>query len=220
MTKSQKAHVKMLQFAVEMSRVNFDLLNEIEIERLKLNLLEFHLSSGGRLGWILPQKDVAPEDSSDVARAVAHLPMPYVEQMVAGIKDTLTIIAEAKYPVMIDLPAKDVSFYVYLNSPSDRFTTGVRMDPGRVSAVHALFRHFEGSGLTADRVKICPMEDCRNIFIIGSHARTDRMRYCSVKCSGLAATRAYRQRLKEGTKRNSRKDKTKSKAKTKRRVGK
>jgi hypothetical protein len=74
------------------------------------------------------------------------------------------------------------------------------LEMGRDSALYALFKHFEGSGIGIDRIRICPREDCRNVFVLGFYTRTDRVRYCSIKCSRLMASRAFRESKNKGKK--------------------
>ena len=193
MTDAQKQHIKQLQKAAEISRANWDELSSIERQRLRLDLYEFHFSSGLGMHYLQTEGDVD-----------AHVPERYVKDMLGRLRDTFAKLVDAKeFPLRINTKPKDIEFNVYLGDPSMRFYLHANMEPGGDAAVYALLRHFEGSGLSLDRVKFCPREDCRNIFVLGSHARTDRMRYCSVKCSRLAATKAYRQRKAEEQERRS-----------------
>jgi hypothetical protein len=193
MTDTQKQHIKQLQKAVELSRSNPDEPNPIQRERLRLDLYEFQLSSGVGAHYSQTKGDVS-----------AALPERYVADMVQGLRDTFAKLAgEKQFPLVIETKLKDVHFRVYLQNPSMRFYLHANMEPGRDAAVYALLRHFEGSGLGLDRIQVCPREKCRNVFVLGSHARADRMRYCSVRCSRLAATQAFRQRKMDEKERKS-----------------
>ena len=64
---------------------------------------------------------------------------------------------------------------------------------------------FEKSNLTPERVLRCPLEGCGQVFVLGSHARTDRKRYCSMRCSRIAAIKAYRGREAEKKKAKAKK---------------
>jgi predicted RNA-binding Zn ribbon-like protein len=134
--------------------------------------------------------DTTPEEL-----ATTRVPDRYVKEMIDGLRDAFgKLVRRERYPMAIDAKPKDVCFRLYLGDASIPFFMHTAMEPGRDAVIHALFRHLEGSGLTPDRIQVCPLEGCGNVFVLGSHARTDRKRYCSVRCSGLAASKAYRER--------------------------
>jgi hypothetical protein len=195
MTKAQKHHIRQLQKAVELSRIDFDALTPIEHQRLRLDLLEFQMESGLGVNY-LQRLDASPEELS-----TRGVPEDCVKEMIEGIEKTLSQFAEAKYPSVIPAMPKNLKFHAWLWNPSQPIFMKTSMEPGYQAGVFAFLRHFEGSGLSPDRVRHCPLEDCGNLFVLGSHARTDRMRYCSVRCSRLAATRAYRKKQKPKKKR-------------------
>jgi hypothetical protein len=197
MTHTQKHHISQLHKAVEMSRLDPAKLNLIELQRLRLDLYEFQSIVGMGTHYLQAHDD--PLEGG--------VPERFVKDMVEGLRDTFIRLAEGRYPVSFDMKANDVHFRVYLQDASMPFFLGVNMELGRSSAIYALLRHFEGSGLSAGRVRRCPREGCGNLFVLGSHERMDRMRYCSVRCSRMAATRAYHQRQakkKTGKRRRSR----------------
>jgi hypothetical protein len=183
MTDAQKHHIRQLHKATEIIRDDPDTLSPIDRQRLRLDLLEFQNIVG--MGTHYPQTD------GDVSQGV---PERCVKEMVEGLRAALAKLAKGDYPVDIDMEPKNVHIRVHLRDATTPFWVHVNLELGRDSAIYALFRHFEGSGLSPDRVRRCPRESCGNIFVLGSHARADRMRYCSVKCSRYAATLAYRER--------------------------
>jgi hypothetical protein len=180
MTDGQKQHIKQLHKATEIIRDDPDALSPIDRQRLRLDLQELQTVIG--MGMHYQQTDAEP-----------GVPERYLKEMVDGLRDALTKLADGDYPIDIDMEPKDVHVRVYVRAATPVWVS-VNLPAGRDSAIYAFYRHFEGSGLTPDRVRRCPGESCGNIFVLGSHARTDRMRYCSVRCSRLAATLAYRER--------------------------
>jgi predicted RNA-binding Zn ribbon-like protein len=194
MTDAQKQHVKQLQKAAELTWKNVDELSPIDRERLRLDLYEFHMSSGVGMHYLQTEADTTREELS-----TARMPERYVKDIVERIRNVFAQLAEDKekdFPLLIKTKPKDIEFNVYLMDPSMKFSLHANMEPGGDAAAYALLRHFEGSGLSLDRVKRCPREGCGNVFILGSHARTDRNRYCSINCSRLAATKVYRAKNK------------------------
>jgi len=192
MTNIQKHHIRQLHKAAEIIRHDLDALNPIDRHRLRLDLQEFQTIIG--MGVHYQQTDADP-----------GVPERYLKEMVQGLRDAFFKLVERDYRV-IDMELKDVHVGIYLNDASTPFFVHEKLPLGRQSVIYALFRHLAGSGLTPDRVCRCPREGCGNIFVLGSHARSDRMRYCSTRCSRLAATTAYRKRQaaeKEKTKKKS-----------------
>ena len=190
MTEAERVHRKQLQKAAELTWQNLDELSAIDRERLRLDLYEFQLSAGVGMHYHQTEADTTHEELS-----TARVPDRHVKEMLERLRNVFAMLAEAKqFPLRINTKPKDIEFNVYLGNPSMRFYLHANMEPGGDAAAYALLRHFEGSGLSLDRVKLCPREDCRNVFVLGSHARTDRMRYCSTRCSRLAAIKAYRER--------------------------
>jgi hypothetical protein len=89
---------------------------------------------------------------------------------------------------------KDAGFIFYANSESP-FEWDVRSaDPLR-SAPIALGAHLVGSGVTMRQLRICP--DCQTMFLLTRRPRKDRHFHCSTRCARNAATKHYRERLKE-----------------------
>jgi hypothetical protein len=193
MTKGEREHRRQLKKVAELTWKNVDELSPIDRERLRLDLYEFQLSAGVGMHYVQAETDTTREELS-----AARVPDRFVKEMVDGLRETLVKFAKAReFPLRITTKPKDIEFNVYLGSPSMEFSLHANMEPGKEAAVYALLKHFEFSGLGVDRVKFCPRDECRNVFVLGSYARTDRMRYCSVRCSRLAAVTAYRERQAE-----------------------
>src|SRR5262249_17810540 len=130
-----------------------------------------------------------------VEEALGNLvPRPYVREMLDGIRETLDWISAANYadsPVQLDryrpgsIPLSattNVTLQIRADSPSTSFRSHLAMEPNKESARWALLYHLTHSGLTPDRIQLCPRQGCGNVFVLGISARTDRNRYCSLKC--------------------------------------
>ena len=66
----------------------------------------------------------------------------------------------------------------------------VQESEARVRA--ALFEYLVGSRILRGQLRVCP--DCSRLFLLRRKPRPDMTFHCSLKCSRLAATRAYRQK--------------------------
>jgi hypothetical protein len=89
---------------------------------------------------------------------------------------------------------KDAGFIFYANSESP-FEWDVRIADPLSSAPIALGAHLVGSGVTVRQLRICP--GCQTMFLLTRRPRKDRHFHCSTRCARNAATKHYRERLKE-----------------------
>jgi hypothetical protein len=149
MTETQKHHIRQLQKAVDISRLDPEKLNPIERQRLRLDLEEFTTIVGFGTHYVQTES------------GISHvIPDRFIKEMVEGLRDTLAKFAGPKeFPLVINTRPKDVHFNVYLGDSTMPFYVHASMELGRDAAVYALLKHFERSGLGIDRVQVCPRED-------------------------------------------------------------
>src|SRR5262249_13549754 len=147
MTKSEKFHRQQLQKAAELSRIDPDKLNPIERERLRLDLWEFQMTIVG-FGTHYEQAE---------GDTVPGIPDHYVTEMVEGLRDGFAkLMTLDAFPFRLRLNPKDVHFTAVVADRSMPPAVHTNLEMGRDSALYALFKHFEGSGIGIDRIRICP----------------------------------------------------------------
>jgi predicted RNA-binding Zn ribbon-like protein len=199
MTEAERAHRRQLQKAASLTHVDLNAQSPSDFVKIQADLHEFLSMAGVHM--------LVPLERATVEAALKSLvPRPYVSEMLDGIRETLQLISVTNYagsPLQTDpyrlgtvslSAAANVTLQVRADSPSTSFRSSFAMEPNKESARWALLHHLTHSGLTPDRVLLCPREGCRNVFVLGISARSDRNRYCSIKCSRIAAMKAYRER--------------------------
>jgi predicted RNA-binding Zn ribbon-like protein len=214
MTEVERAHRKQLQKIAALTHRDLKAQSPSDFVKIQADLHEF--LSGAGLQMLVPLDKVTAEEIMKTL-----VPSHYVTEMLDELRETLkwlvvvnnpNVHTDPERPGTISLSAEaNVTLTIRTDSPSTPFRSNFAMEPGREAAKWALLYHLAHSGLSTDRVLLCPREGCLNVFVLGSHARTDRMRYCSVKCSRIAAIKAYREREAEKKARAKRKQKRRRK---------
>jgi hypothetical protein len=212
MTKDERMHRRQLEKAALISNMDLNELTSSQYVKLQADLYEF-LSAAGLRGLRAPLMNIRPDDIRDQVLVPTH----YVPEMLRALRDQLIDIATvaavgkdgdvALGPLIqptnkpysgFDLETTaPVTLQIRSGSRSEPFSFIFNMEPTPDGAKWALLYHLGHSNLSPDRVRFCPREGCDNVFVLGSHARTDRMRYCSIRCSGLVAAKKYRQKKEE-----------------------
>jgi len=215
MTKVERMHRRQLEKAALIANVDVDALTPSELVKLQVDLYEF-LSASGLRGMRVPISNIRREDIRERTDEIL-VPRHYVPEIVKTLREKFVDIAvvaaagvnadlakvdliqptnESYAGFNIDVTAR-VTLQVRSGARSEPFSFKFSMEPTREAAEWALFYHLGHSGLSPDRVRFCPREGCDNVFVLGSHARIDRKRYCSIKCSQAMAAKAHRERTAE-----------------------
>jgi hypothetical protein len=184
MTQTEKSHIEQLKKAAELVRIDASKLTPAGYMKLQEDLYEFVHGAG--IGIVVPIKNLTDKE----LRNWKLFPELFVKEAIDLLKEQLGKIAreEGGFTIQIkELSGAQIELRV--KDKSSPFTTHLATES--VQAVsYALFQHLAGSGLIGDRIQICRL--CRNVFILGSHARQDHDHYCSTRCSRYAATKIYR----------------------------
>src|SRR5262249_26512296 len=187
-----------LEKAVQIVRQNLDALTLAEFLKLREDLHEFCYGSPmgparqGMLQHNPLEKFRMDEFLEDIKRQRKMIPDDVVRSIVEELKKRLTGIATT--PGGFSIPAEVTKGVFNLSAPDkSSLPTLTSNFTAEEAAILALVVHFYGSGLTGNRIRICPLESCGNLFLLTSYAREDREHYCSIRCTRNAATRRYRE---------------------------
>jgi predicted RNA-binding Zn ribbon-like protein len=138
-----------------------------------------------------------------IKRQRKMIPDDSVREIVEYLKRTITGIATTPAGFSIDADITDAKMILSASDKSSALSLTWNLTPMEAAKLSFVL-HFYGSGLTADRIRKCPLESCGNIFVLKSYAREDREHFCSIKCARNAATRRYRKKGKKKQKSRSR----------------
>lgn len=203
MTKSEKYHVAQLERAVEISRVDLDDLSPADFLKLKEELYQFIYGTNlgvaqQRMAVRVPWEKFNPKFLRRFKRDRDRklIPDDCVREVVDFLRNCICAIAEKPGAISLGVKVTNAELSTTVQDPSSPFVLEWRIDPTEGIRL-ALLLHLAGSGLSADRIRHCPRDGCGNLFVLSSYARSDRERYCSIRCSRYAATLAYRARRVE-----------------------
>jgi len=206
MTKSdtEKYHIAQLEKAVSIIRLDLDHSTAGERAKVATDLYEFVGGSeiaGIKLGQEVPVDKLKEEEFLEFNRVPAH----YIPGIIADLKRTLVGIADqpASFIAQAEISKGKLNAFA---DPASPFKLSWIMNPSE-GARFALLLHLAGSGLTGNRIRLCPLKTCRNVFVLTSYARADRLHYCSNRCARNAATLRYREKQSKQTKKKRRKTK-------------
>src|SRR5262245_292453 len=197
-SKAEAYHVAQLEKAAEIIRTDLDRLTPAEFVKLREDLHEFCYGAGfgparqGMLQHIPLENFRLDEFFDEVKRQRKMIPDNVVREIVESLRKALTGIATTAGGFSI--PAEVTKGVFNLSAPDKVSLPTLTLNfTAEEAAMVALNIHFSGSGLTAGRIRICPLESCGNLFVLKSYAREDREHYCSIRCTRNAATRRYRE---------------------------
>jgi hypothetical protein len=193
MTKSdtERYHVAELEKAISMIRLDLDHLTAGESWKLQADLYEFvgGIEIGGiKLGQAVPVDKLKPEEFLEFERVPAH----YIPEIIADLKKILVGIADQPASFFFHAKITDGKLTAFAD-PTSPFKLSWVMNPSE-GARFALSYHLAGSGLTGNRIRLCPLKTCRNVFLLTRYARADRLHFCSNRCARNAATLRYREK--------------------------
>jgi hypothetical protein len=199
MTEAEKFHKAQLEKATEVARRDVNALSPTERVKLQADLHEFLLRGGVHM-----LVDLSKVTAEEIMKTL--VPLPYVPEVVEGIRETLewlvvqdgeTVMSDPEKPGTINLSATaTATLQLRADSVSSPFRLYFAMQPNKETAKWALLYHLKHSGVTPDRIQLCPRYECKNIFVLGVHADPTRAHYCSPKCSQAAALKVYRSKNK------------------------
>jgi hypothetical protein len=193
MTRSatERYHIAQLEKAASMTRLDLDHLTAGELAKLQTDLYEFVSGSDiglMKIGRATPVDKIKPEE-----RFKKIVPEHYIRGIIGDLKKRILGIAGQQNSFFVVAEISNGKLDAFVADPSSQFKLTWRMPPNE-GAQFALLLHLAGSGLSADRIRLCPLPRCGNVFVLKSYARADREHYCSVRCSRNAATQRYRQK--------------------------
>jgi hypothetical protein len=197
-SKTEGYHIAQLEKAAEIIRTDLDQLTPAEFLKLREDLYAFCYGAPigparqGMRQHIPLEKFRLDEFFDEVKRQRKLIPDDTVREIVELLRQTLTGIATQIRWAGIEVQLTDAVLNLTAQDKSSPFGLAWSVLP-REAARLALIIHLYGSGLTANRIRICPLESCGNLFILKSYAREDREHYCSIRCTRNAATRRYRE---------------------------
>jgi hypothetical protein len=201
--------IKQLEWAIWFSQVDLDALREGDWINLEKDLSWFMFKSNspsekGLLGRTSRRTLIWPRPHA------SRLRNPTREE-IRGLQSVLSTDVKklAFYPlgpgVAIARPIANVSLSVEIRSPT---VTSFRYAYDDIEGVKegfqvttastfrlAFFEYLVRSGILGSQLRYCPK--CRRIFLLKRKPRSDKEFYCSLRCSRLAATHAYRKRKAE-----------------------
>jgi hypothetical protein len=197
-SKTEAYHVAQLEKAAEIIRIDLDRLTPAEFMKLREDLYAFCYGAGfgparqGMLQHIALENFRLDEFLDEAKRQRKMIPDDIVRNVVEELKRRLIGIATT--PAELSIPAEVTKGVMNLSAPDKSSPFHLTWNlTAEEAAMLALVVHLYGSGLTANRIRICPLESCGNLFVLKSYAREDRDHYCSPKCARNAATRRYRE---------------------------
>jgi len=122
----------------------------------------------------------------------------HFEDIQSSIKGKLLELAnQSRYPLdYITSVTEGCDFVVSASSPSEPFSPTIWIDSKtpETPALIALWLHLAGAGVAPERIRVCALQDCKNLYLVNRKPRKDKENfYCSVRCARNAATRQWRE---------------------------
>lgn len=199
-SRTEAYHVAQLEKAAEIARRDLNHMSPGEFLKLREDLFDFCSVSLGpvrqRMTESIPLEKLSEELIREhLSQQRKTIPDDSVGEIVEFLKRMLTTIATK--PVGFHQNIKITDGVLRLTIDDKTLPPRLSWDvPPKEAAEFAFAIHFASSGLAPDRIRICPLEKCRNLFVLKAYAREDREHFCSPKCARAAATLRYRANLK------------------------
>lgn len=190
-------HILQLQWAIRFSSVDLErverggLTVDGGMEELKYRLYEFVRDSNLQGSDRQPHK--VPVSTGTPQEFVGLITNEHLKQIKKGLQEAFLAFADNKFfSLKLEGGKRGPSIDWIAFNPLLRFiqTVKVESDDPVSKAVLALGLHVAYSGLTAERIRRCPVD--ATIFIRERKPQKGREQYCSLTCTRAAATQKYR----------------------------
>jgi hypothetical protein len=209
-SKSEAYHIGELEKAAQIVNHDLSRITPAGFQKLREDLFDFVRGSGLRVAESIPLELVNEKlILKHLKEQRQAIPDADVGEIFAALKTALTGIAKAPAGFQQDAHVSEGTFTLQVtkgtltlkaDDKASPFKLGWNF-PAKEAALLALYLHLAGSGLDANRIRICPQRGCSKVFIIKAYARDDRERFCSPRCARNAATDRYRGKKKAKAKR-------------------
>jgi hypothetical protein len=199
-------HIKQLEWAVWFCQVDLKTLTEGDWINLNDNLVSFLFHSNARVGkGILGiSRLINLKGGGGRIRTSTREEIEKLQRALSNDLKALAYDPSIPRSSRMTNPISDVSLVVEARGPVSLTPFSYGLDLGghvqggynatnemRVRA--AFFEYLVRSGILGQQLRICP--ECKRIFILKRRPRVDMEFHCSLRCSRLAATRRYREKL-------------------------